>query len=239
MVRGVAVELPDDLAQLLQFVGIPWINVNEDKVREFATHVRTFASKASNTHQDAEATLRSLGTGYQGAAYEAIMRMWGSKSGHLTDVIDACGVLATALDVAAGFIEGRKMYCIGQLGVMAAEFVADQAAAVATLGLAEAALPVIEETTTQVMKFAVQEVEDHVTGEILGKAMQPLMGKLDDMATGLLLEAGGGPATPGTGFKVDPNHLAAHAEKMGAHADDATGHVTEFMSNLGSVDFNS
>jgi hypothetical protein len=30
-----AIELPGPVAQLLSFIGIPWINVNEDKVREF------------------------------------------------------------------------------------------------------------------------------------------------------------------------------------------------------------
>ncbi|GAA2271354.1 hypothetical protein GCM10010430_66570 [Kitasatospora cystarginea] len=39
----VAVELPCEVVSFLQFIGINWPTVNEDKVREFASHVREFA----------------------------------------------------------------------------------------------------------------------------------------------------------------------------------------------------
>ncbi|MEK2473766.1 hypothetical protein [Streptomyces noursei] len=49
---GVAIELPDAVVTLLQFIGVDWPNVNEDKVREFASHVRDFAQKIDDTHKD-------------------------------------------------------------------------------------------------------------------------------------------------------------------------------------------
>jgi outer membrane murein-binding lipoprotein Lpp len=51
-----AIELPGEVVSFLQFIGVNWPNVNEDKVREFASHVRDFASKVDGTHQDSTAT---------------------------------------------------------------------------------------------------------------------------------------------------------------------------------------
>src|SRR6185437_11916490 len=137
-----AIELPEPVSQFLNFIGIPWINVNEDKVRDFAQHVKQFGAELADTHGSATSTLTELSSGYQGAAYEALMKMWGDKStSHIKELTEACDVLATALDGGADFIEAQKIACIAELVVLAAAFVADQAAAAVTFGLSEAALP--------------------------------------------------------------------------------------------------
>lgn len=236
----VAIELPGPVAQLLNFIGIPWINVNEDKVREFATHTRQFAQDISDAHGDAEATLKKLGSGYEGAAYESLMRMWGGRSSsHVKELTEACHVLATALDAGADFIEGQKIFCIGELAVMAASFIADQAAAVATAGIAEAALPAIEEGATKLVQYTEQQVEQYIIGEITNAAMQPLTEKIENMVVGLVIPEGGGTAEKGSGFKVDHAHLDAHGQLMHDHADKVSGHVTNFASKLDALDFSS
>lgn len=235
-----AIELPSEVAQLLNFIGIPWIDVNEDKVREFATHVRSFAQDLKGTHGDATATLQSMGEGWSGAAYEALMNMWGSKfTSHIGEIVECCDVLAEALDVGAEFIEGQKIFCIGELAVMAAEFVADQAASVATLGIAEAALPVIEEATTKLMEFAEQQIEQYVIGQIANAALQPLMDKLESTAEKLLFGGGGASGAVGEGFSMDHAHIIAHAQQMQGHADTIRGHGATFASNVQALDFSS
>jgi hypothetical protein len=69
----VAVELPGPVVSFLNVVGISWPNVNEDKVREFATHIREFASSVDATHQQASGTVEQLGAHYKGASYEALL----------------------------------------------------------------------------------------------------------------------------------------------------------------------
>lgn len=235
-----AIELPSEVAQFLNFMGVPWINVNEDKVREFATHVRQFGADISNAHGDATATLKALGSGYKGAAYEALMSMWGSKSTtHISELVDGCTVLATALDVGADFIQAQKIACIGELVGMAAAFVADQAAAFVTFGASEAALPLIEEGAEKLMSFAEQQIEQHIIGEIANAALQPLVGKVGQLAEGLVFGNGGGGGTVGASYEVDLEHLSTHALIMKGHADTVAGHVDAFTSNLRSLDFNS
>lgn len=236
-----AIELPGPVSDLLNFVGIPWINIDEDKVREFATEVRKFASNISQVHGDATSTLKQLGSGYQGAAYEALMNMWGSKfESHIGEVTEACGVLATALDAGADFIEAQKIACIAELAVMAGEFVADQAAAVATAGIAEAALPVIEEATDKLIEFTEQELEQYLIGEIANAALQPLMGKIDSMIEGLVFGGGGSSGgAVGDGFEIDTGHVRAQAAQMKEHATTVRGHVSDFTGNVRSMDFSS
>ena len=234
-----AIELPSEVAQFLNFIGIPWININEDKVREFATHVRQFGSDVANAHGDAAATLTRLGSGYEGAAYEALMHMWGAKStSHIKELVDGCNILATALDVGADFIEGQKVACIGELIGMAAAFVADQAAAVATFGLAEAGLALIEEGAEKLMEFAEQQIEQYLIGEIANAALQPLIGKIESLVEGLVF-GNGGEAAAGPHFSADLEHITTHAGLMKGHAETIRGHVSTFTSNLNALDFNS
>jgi len=235
----VAIELPSEVAWFLNFIGVPWINLNEDKVREFATHVRQFGSDVSNAHGDATATLTQLGSGYKGAAYEALMRMWGTKStGHINDLVEGCDVLATALDAGADLIVAQKWACIGELAGMAIAFAADQAAAFVTFGASEAALPLIEEGAEKLMEFAEQQIEQYIIGEIANAALQPLMGKIESLVQGLVLE-GGGEGVAGSSYEVDFDHVTTHAAVMKSHAETVNGHVATFTGNLRSLDFSS
>jgi uncharacterized protein YukE len=175
----VAIELPGPVADLLQFFGINWPRINEDAVRELATHVRQFAQNLENVHQDASTTIRNMGQAYQGASYDALLSLWAEKSTrHLQELTDACHVVADALDAGADVIVGMKTAAIGELAAIAASFIADQAAAAATFGLAEAALAGIEMAARRATNFLVQEITGYLTGEIVGAALQPLLGKV-------------------------------------------------------------
>ncbi len=234
-----AIELPSEVAWFLNFIGVPWININEDKVREFATHVRQFGSDVADAHGNATATLTQLGSGYKGAAYEALMRMWGTKStSHINDLVEGCGVLATALDAGTDLIVAQKWACIGELAGMAAAFVADQAAAFVTFGASEAALPLIEEGAEKLMEFAEQQIEQYIIGEIANAALQPLMGKIESLVEGLVL-GGGADGVAGPSYEVDFGHVTTHAAVMESHAETVNGHVATFTGNLRALDFTS
>ncbi|HEV2635379.1 MAG TPA: WXG100 family type VII secretion target [Actinocrinis sp.] len=238
-----AVEVPSEVAQFLDFVGVPWINVNEDRVRDFADHVRQFAADLGDVHQDATATLTSLGAGYSGAAYEALMQMWSGKSStHLTELIEGCGVLAGALDGAAGFIAGQKSACLVELAGLAVSFLADQAAAVVTFGAAEAAEALIVEGAEKLMEFTEQQIEQYVIGQVLDAALRPLMSKMDGAVQGLLLSAdqsglGAAGIEVGPSFSVDLDHVGAHAARMREHAQTVSGHTQKFTTNLRGLSF--
>ncbi|WP_030459527.1 WXG100 family type VII secretion target [Kitasatospora sp. NRRL B-11411] len=111
--------------ELLSFFGIDWPTVNEDKVREFAAHVREFAQNVEGSHQESTQTIQRLGQAYEGAPYEALLAKWASASDeHFNELIQACHVVADALDIAADVIVGMKVETIGELIALAAATVA-------------------------------------------------------------------------------------------------------------------
>lgn len=105
-----AVELPGGVVSFLSVIGINRPTVNEDKVREFASHVREFAQNVESAHQDSTATVHRLGEAYEGASYEALLAKWAALAdSHLNELVQACHVVADALDIAADVIVGMKV----------------------------------------------------------------------------------------------------------------------------------
>ena len=124
----------------LNVIGVPWPYVDEDVVSQFATFTRDFATAVRTTHDDATSAVAGIARAYQGSTTDAMSSGWARMSArHMDEIVDGCHVLANALDVAAGYIVAQKAEAVAVLVGMAAAFVADQAAAVATAGLAEAA----------------------------------------------------------------------------------------------------
>ncbi|MFB7667113.1 WXG100 family type VII secretion target [Kitasatospora sp. NPDC056138] len=239
-----AIELPSEVESFLQFIGVNWPAVNEDKVREFASHVREFGTNIESAHQGSTATIKGLGEAYQGASYEALLTKWSQMSdGHMNDLIEACHVVATALDVAADVIVAMKVEAIAELVAMAVAFAADQAAAVVTFGLAEAALALIIEGAKKLVNFLEQQLEQYIIGKVIEAAINPLVEVVGKAVSGLVFQAaegalgvsGGGAG--GSGFRIDPAALEAHAQTMHEHAETVAAHAETFRSNLAGVSF--
>ena len=71
-----AIELPNEVVDFLQFIGINWPNINEDSVRTLAGHVRDFATNLEGTHQEAGQTIQAMSGSYSGASYEQLVQTW-------------------------------------------------------------------------------------------------------------------------------------------------------------------
>jgi uncharacterized protein YukE len=240
-----AIELPTEVEQFLQFIGINFPMVNEDAVRAMAQHVREFSQNVADTHQQATDTIGRMSEGYQGAAYEALVQKWADKSNsHMTELHDACEVVATALEAGADFIVAQKVAAIAELVAMAVAFVADQAAAVATFGLAEAALAAIEEGAEKLCEFLEQQLTQYIIGEILEAAIKPLSGVIEKALSGFVFQAvegalgvSGGGGAVGESFMVDRAALEPHLSQMRAHGETMVSHAQALTSNISSLNF--
>lgn len=240
-----AIELPGEVVSMLQFIGVNWPNVNEDKVRELASHVREFADSVDGTHQKATATVDKMSADYQGSSYEALVSSWAHlSSSHMSDLVSACHTVATALDAAADVIVTMKLQAVAELAALAVTFVADQAAAVATFGLAEAGMALIVEGAEQITDYLEQQLEQYVIGQVIEAAITPLVAVVAKAVNGLafsavagILGASGSADSGGTGFKIDPSALEDHAETMNGHAQEVAGHAEALRGKLAGVDF--
>lgn len=241
-----SIELPSEVVQLLQFIGVQWPNIDEDKVREAGQHVKQFAANIQSTHQDATAHLQQAGQHYQGAGYEAMIAAWGQKSqDHMSELVTTCQVVATAMDAAAEVIIGMKVAAIVELVALAASFIADQAAAVATFGLAEAALPAIEFAAKKCVEFLEQQLVQYIIGQVIEAAIHPFIGTIDKAIDGLVYSAmssafgssGSGGGNVGSGFQMAVDEYKSHAQGLQQHADAMAQHAQILHSNLSGMSF--
>ena len=232
-------DLPGPVVTFLNVIGIDWPYLNEDDIRSFAKLVREFGQAVEQTHQDATATISNLAQAYQGASTQALQSGWSRLSEqHVNEIVEGCHILAEALEVGADFVVAQKVEAAIQLGIMAAEFVADQAASVATLGLAEAAVPAIIALGKALMETLKQQIIQTIMGDVIEAAAKPLFAKVEQMLAGLdwsSTQGGGGGA--GEGFSIDHTEARMHVSALRTHAETMRSHSTTLSSGLGGLSF--
>lgn len=231
-------DLPLPVVNFLNVIGVPWPYIDEDQVTRFATFVRQFATAVQTTHDDATRTVAGIAGAYRGSATDAMTSGWAKLSArHVDELVDGCHVLAGALDVAAGYIVAQKAEAVAVLIGMAAAFVADQAAAIATAGLAEAAVPVIIAGAERVVKSLIMDLEQHIIGEVVEAAAKPLFAKLEDALTGLDWSRSGAQADTADGISLDPEAALEHIARLQVHADELRTHGANFGTAIAGLGF--
>jgi len=240
-----SIQLPSQVVQFLQVIGINWPDIDEDKVREAAQHVRTFAQNVQSTHDSATAALQQAGQHYQGSGYDALVATWAQKSqDHMSELVRACQVVASALEAGAEAIVGLKVTTIAELVALAAAFVGDQAAAIATFGVAEVALPLIEAAGERCVQYLQQQIIQYVIGQVIEAAVQPLIGVVDKAADGFVYSAVSsalGVSAPSgaasTGFRMMPEAFKAQGQVLMDHAQVMAGHAETLQTTLSGMTF--
>jgi hypothetical protein len=236
--RRVAIDdLPMPVVNFLNVIGVEWPYLNEDSLYEFGRLVREFGQAVRTTHDDATATIQALGSSYQGAAYTQLHNRWTEMSStHVTELVDACEVVADACDAAAVYVVGQKVAAVAELVGMAAAFFADQAAAVATAGLAEAAVPLIIAAAKKLGESLIQDLEQYLIGELVQAAIKPLFAKVEQAMQGLQWPGGSGGAVEAM-FQADTAQMRVHAAALHGHADTFAEHARTFAAQAAAVSF--
>lgn len=231
-------DLPLPVVNFLNVIGVPWPYIDEDAVVAFGRFVREFADAVENTHRDATDAMSRIADAHRASSTQAMSSGWAKMSTrHVYEVVDACHVLADALDVAAGYIVAQKAEAVAVLVGMAAAFVADQAAAVATAGLAEAAVPLIVEGAEQLVKSLVMDLEQYVIGKVVEAAARPLFAKVEAAMAGLDWSGQGGAVSLGDGFSIDPAAVRSAAAVLRGHAATMRTHADRFAASASSLGF--
>jgi hypothetical protein len=231
-------DLPLPVVNFLNVIGVPWPYLNEDDVAQFATFVRQFATAVTTTHDDATRAVADIAGAYRGSATDAMSSGWAKLSArHVDELVDGCHMLAGALDVAAGYIVAQKAEAVAVLIGMAAAFVADQAAAVATAGLAEAAAPLIIEGAERLVKSLIMDLEQHLIGEVIEAAAKPLFAKVEAAFDGLDWSRSGIQVDPAEGFSLDAEAAFEHLAKLESHAATLRDHGSRYGASIAGLSF--
>lgn len=237
-----AIEIPHEVAQFLNFIGVPYPDINEDQVRELAAQVRTFADDVSGTHQAATGAITDMGSVYQGQSYRALVASWASLSAsHMERLDELCRAVAHALEIAAEVITVVKAAVLTELALLAAAYTATMAATIATSGASAA----VGQTISLAAKRLIKAMEDmlvaYIVAEVLGKAIEPLEEAVSDMINGVVYNAaadllgvdGGG----NDSLYIDPDEVRRYAQVLDEHADDIVKHAEKFAKGVAELDF--
>ncbi len=223
----------------LNVIGVPWPYVNEDTVSEFASLVRRFGQAVETTHRDATQRVQGIAAAYQSTASARMVDGWQKMSDtHVTEIVDGCEVLAGALDVAAAYIVTQKGIALAELVGMASAFAADQVAAVVTLGLAEAAAPVIIAAGKRLMESLLLDLEQHLIATVANAALEPLMAKVDAAVAGLDWSQSGAEGPAGDGkVELNADDARGHAMALDWTAAEMRGHAQTFAAGIRALQF--
>ncbi|AJP01930.1 hypothetical protein TU94_10835 [Streptomyces cyaneogriseus subsp. noncyanogenus] len=185
------VVLPDEAAWVLDLIGVEWPNVDEDDYRDMADGLRSFASQVRDGRDATKSVVREFLENNEGLATVAFEQHWGKVSDiHLERLAEAADLGAMALDGAATAVAGAKVAAIVQLGILAAEIIAAQAAAPFTLGLSEIGALGATQATRVVVRRLLKEAEHLLVEELMAVATGPVFSALGGMAADLVIQVG-------------------------------------------------
>lgn len=233
-------DLPLPVVTLLNVVGVPWPYLNEDTIHQFGTLVRDFGQAVERTHRDATDAVAGIARSYQGPSTRKMQSGWTKLSArHVDEIVTGCDVLADALDVAAIWIVAEKVEALVTLVGLAAAFIADQAAAVATFGLAEAAVPVLIQAARVLLETLKQQIIQYIMGKIIEAAAKPLFARIEQSLAGLDWGSGGDPgaSVTGTGFALEQEVVGELTSTLRGHAAAMATHAVTLRTGLAGLDF--
>ena len=180
--------LPDDVAWILNLLGFMWPEADEDRLRASAQAWRDFGSEVVRINQDARLVAVRVSAENSGDSIDAFEQYWhgvGGGGGDFERAKEAADHMATALDGMAMLVEGVKIAVIAQLGILAAEIIADQVAAPETLGLSEGVAAGEILVTRGIVRRIIQEGIHRVGREIV----QQLKGRVLELFRRILATA--------------------------------------------------
>jgi hypothetical protein len=230
-------DLPLPVVNFLNVVGVPWPYVDEDTVRRFADLTREFGCAMRATHDGATRAVTAIADAHESASTQALTAGWSTKSAeHVDALVTGCQLLAAALEVAADYIVAQKAQAVAILLGLVEAFLADQAAAIATAGLAEAAVPAIVAGARLVVRSLVTDLEQYLIAEVLEAATRPLVARLDAAAASLDWCGSSGPVAV-TRLRIDPSAAVANIAALRRQAAFMRVHGERLRAGLRGLAF--
>ncbi|MEV4993757.1 nucleic acid/nucleotide deaminase domain-containing protein [Streptomyces niveus] len=223
--------LPGELVEVLDLVGVQWPNIDEDEVRDSAKDYRQLAEGLRDVIKEGNtACSHIVGGRSKGETVTAIDRRWGKlTTKDLTTFAKALDDLAGALDDCAALIEGCKAACIVELGATAGAATAGVIGMFFTAGLSG----LLTAGAIAACRFALHEIIDYAVGEITAivtdKIEAKILGKIEDVFTDHLDADGGEDLSGYTAGGADM------AQDLAIEFDDfdrATGGYEETRNNF-------
>lgn len=212
-----SIELPGWVVDAFYFVGLPWPGVDEDQLRGWGSDLREFAEEITAISGLSNSAVGELAHTHQSAFLATIAGNWEHHHDTIMAMREPMRAFADALDVAAYAVEVQKGAVITAAGVLAGAVLATQGEALVTFGLAEAEVPLEVSAAKLAIKFALQELENALLGELINKAADEVSTHISGTVAKLLV---GGVGVVGETYalKTDTKAIRGLAGTLRTHA---------------------
>jgi len=226
--------LPDDLTWVLNVLGFMWPEADEDKLRVCAQAWRAFGAEVTRVNQDTRLVAAQVSADNSGESIDAFERYWhgiGGGGGDFDRAKEAADHMATALDGMATLVEGVKIAIIAQLGLLAAEIIADQLAAPETLGLSEGVaageILITRGILRRIIRDGIEQVGREIVGQLKGRVLALLRRILATAVRRAVVGAvvGGGADLAKQELDVNVFHSSTHVDLTQVAGAAGTGAV--------------
>ncbi|XQE90469.1 nucleic acid/nucleotide deaminase domain-containing protein [Streptomyces microflavus] len=173
-------QLPDDLVEVLNLIGIDWPQIDEDEVKASAKDYRNLADGIRDAVKEGNNACSHIVAGKsKGETVTAIDRRWGKLTTRdLSTFAKGCDTLADALDDCADLVLGCKIAIIAKLSATAAAAGAGVVGMFFTVGLSgllsAAAIAAARLIIQELIDTAVERITSIVTEKIEGKILAEL-----------------------------------------------------------------
>lgn len=185
-----SIMLPGELIWVMSLIGVNWPDVDEDKLRETGQHFRQYADAVESARQAGDAHIDGVPDQNEGAAAEALVAKWATRSSpNIAKLHTICYDFADALDISAAAVETAKYAVIAQLTALAIEVAIDQAGAIESFGLTEAAAAAEVATTRTIVKDLLKAMEKQLIDQVLQEAKAAVIAGVEGMVNELVFEA--------------------------------------------------
>ncbi|MFP8905430.1 WXG100-like domain-containing protein [Streptomyces atacamensis] len=177
------IQVPEDLRDIMELVGIDWPDIDEDELRDTAKEYRDFADELRDTIQKANRACSHVTAGSsKGEAVDAFKLRWGKVSGQdMKNLAKAVDVLADAMDSGASYVTTCKLSIIGSLTTAAVSITGSVVAAFFTGGLTA----LLGAAAAAALRQAVKEALDLLVSKLVELAVEKIEGEVLGLLEGL------------------------------------------------------
>jgi hypothetical protein len=163
----VGLQIPGELADLLNELGYMWPKSDEQKMFELGQDWLTFSGTLQGVNQDAHASAQRVLSDNQSSAIQAFQQKWGagdSASAVLDRGTAGAGAIGGALMVCSAVVLALKINVIVQLTALAIEIIQAIATAPETFGVSLAEIPLFKKLTDMMVNLAINQAMQAILG---------------------------------------------------------------------------
>jgi hypothetical protein len=160
-------QLPGELATLLQDMGYNWPKSDEEKLFNMGGGWLDFTGKVDQPVSDANSHATRVWSEHKGDGVQAFQTKWNDKNAPHTNLLDGKTggtIIGAGLMICSGIVLALKINVIVQLVQLAIEIFQAFATAPETFGASLAEIPVFKEITSRLVNLCISLAMNAVLG---------------------------------------------------------------------------